>query len=45
MVSLEGGRTRKIEWPENTLFCVDPGANRDAILRGVSELRSARSVT
>ena len=33
MVSLEEGRTRKIEWPENTLFRARiPEANRDAIL-------------
>src|SRR6476646_4391998 len=32
-VSLEEGRTRKIEWPENTCFRAGiPGANRDAIL-------------
>src|SRR6478735_1837832 len=32
-VSLEEGRTRKIEWPENTFFRASiPGANRDAIL-------------
>jgi proteasome assembly chaperone (PAC2) family protein len=30
---LEEGRTRKIEWPENTFFRASiPGANRDAIL-------------
>jgi proteasome assembly chaperone (PAC2) family protein len=33
MVSLEEGRTRKIEWPENTFYRARiPGANRDAIL-------------
>jgi proteasome assembly chaperone (PAC2) family protein len=33
MVTLEGGRTRKIEWPENTFFSARiPGAERDAIL-------------
>jgi proteasome assembly chaperone (PAC2) family protein len=33
MVSLEEGRTRKIEWPENTFFRARiPGAGRDAIL-------------
>jgi proteasome assembly chaperone (PAC2) family protein len=33
MVTLEGGRTRKIEWPENTFFSARiPGADRDAIL-------------
>jgi len=33
MVSLEDGRTRKIEWPENSFFRGRiPGANRDAIL-------------
>jgi proteasome assembly chaperone (PAC2) family protein len=33
MVSLEGGRTRKIDWPENAFFRARiPGANRDAIL-------------
>ncbi|HEX4747472.1 MAG TPA: PAC2 family protein [Gaiellaceae bacterium] len=33
MVSLEGGRTRKIEWPENILYRARiPDANRDAIL-------------
>jgi proteasome assembly chaperone (PAC2) family protein len=33
MVTLEGGRTRKIEWPENTFFRARiPGADRDAIL-------------
>ena len=33
MVSLEEGRTRKIEWPENTFFRARiPDANRDAIL-------------
>jgi proteasome assembly chaperone (PAC2) family protein len=33
MVSLEGGRTRKIDWPENTFFRGRiPGADRDAIL-------------
>ena len=33
MVSLEEGRTRKIEWPENTFFRARiPGADRDAIL-------------
>jgi proteasome assembly chaperone (PAC2) family protein len=33
MVSLEGGRTRKIEWPENTFYRARiPGADRDAIL-------------
>jgi proteasome assembly chaperone (PAC2) family protein len=33
MVSLEEGRTRKIEWPENTFFRARiPEANRDAIL-------------
>jgi proteasome assembly chaperone (PAC2) family protein len=33
MVSLEEGRTRRIEWPENTFFRARiPGANRDAIL-------------
>jgi len=33
MVTLEGGRTRKIEWPENTFFGARiPGADRDAIL-------------
>jgi proteasome assembly chaperone (PAC2) family protein len=32
-VSLEEGRTRKIEWPENTFFRARiPGAGRDAIL-------------
>jgi proteasome assembly chaperone (PAC2) family protein len=32
-VSLEEGRTRKIEWPENTFFRASiPEANRDAIL-------------
>ena len=32
-VSLEEGRSRKIEWPENTFFRASiPGANRDAIL-------------
>ena len=32
-VSLEEGRTRKIDWPENTFFRASiPGANRDAIL-------------
>ena len=37
MVSLEEGQTRKIEWPENTFFRAPiPGANRDAIVRGVS---------
>jgi proteasome assembly chaperone (PAC2) family protein len=33
MVSLEEGRTRKIEWPENTFYRGRiPGADRDAIL-------------
>jgi proteasome assembly chaperone (PAC2) family protein len=33
MVSLEDGRTRTIEWPENSFFHGRiPGANRDAIL-------------
>ena len=33
MVSLEEGRTRKIEWPENTFYRARiPEANRDAIL-------------
>src|SRR5262245_56725507 len=33
MVSLEGDRTRKIEWPENTFFPARiPEAGRDAIL-------------
>jgi proteasome assembly chaperone (PAC2) family protein len=33
MVSLEEGRTRKIEWPENTFFRARiPNTNRDAIL-------------
>ena len=33
MVSLEDGRTRKIEWPENSFFRGRiPGAERDAIL-------------
>src|SRR6187402_3543884 len=33
MVSLEEGRTRKIEWPENTFYRARiPGAGRDAIL-------------
>ena len=33
LVSLEEGRTRKIEWPENTFFRARiPNANRDAIL-------------
>jgi proteasome assembly chaperone (PAC2) family protein len=33
MVSLEDGRTRKIDWPENAFFRARiPGANRDAIL-------------
>src|SRR5262249_6491971 len=33
MVSLEAGSTRKIDWPENTLFRGRiPGADRDAIL-------------
>jgi proteasome assembly chaperone (PAC2) family protein len=33
MVTLEGGRTRKIEWPENTFFSARiPDADRDAIL-------------
>ena len=33
MVSLEEGRTRKIDWPENAFFRARiPGANRDAIL-------------
>jgi proteasome assembly chaperone (PAC2) family protein len=33
MVALEDGRTRKIEWPENTFFRARiPGADRDAIL-------------
>ena len=33
MVSLEEGRTRKIEWPENTFFRARiPGAGRDAII-------------
>jgi proteasome assembly chaperone (PAC2) family protein len=33
MVSLEEGRTRKIEWPENTFFRARiPDTNRDAIL-------------
>ena len=33
MVSLEGGRTRKIEWPENTFYRARiPEADRDAIL-------------
>jgi proteasome assembly chaperone (PAC2) family protein len=33
LVSLEEGRTRKIEWPENSFFRGRiPGANRDAIL-------------
>ncbi len=33
MVTLEEGRTRKIEWPENTFFHAHiPGADRDAIL-------------
>jgi proteasome assembly chaperone (PAC2) family protein len=33
MVSLEGSRTRKIEWPENTFYRARiPGADRDAIL-------------
>ena len=33
MVSLEDGRTRKIEWPENSFFSGRiPGADRDAIL-------------
>ena len=33
MVSLEEGRTRKIEWPENTFYRARiPGADRDAIL-------------
>src|SRR6187402_3969216 len=33
MVSLEEGRTRKIEWPENTFFRARiPDADRDAIL-------------
>ncbi len=33
MVSLEEGRTRKIEWPENALFRARiPEANRDAVL-------------
>jgi proteasome assembly chaperone (PAC2) family protein len=33
LVSLEEGRTRKIEWPENTFFLARiPNANRDAIL-------------
>ena len=33
MVSLEEGRTRRIEWPENSFFRGRiPGANRDAIL-------------
>ncbi len=33
MVSLEDGRTRKIEWPENSFFRGRiPGADRDAIL-------------
>jgi proteasome assembly chaperone (PAC2) family protein len=33
MVSLEDGRTRKIDWPENTFYRAHiPGADRDAIL-------------
>jgi proteasome assembly chaperone (PAC2) family protein len=33
MVSLEEGRTRKIEWPENTFFRARiPGLDRDAVL-------------
>jgi proteasome assembly chaperone (PAC2) family protein len=33
LVSLEEGRTRKIEWPENTFYRARiPGADRDAIL-------------
>jgi proteasome assembly chaperone (PAC2) family protein len=33
MVSLEGGRTRKIEWPENAFFRARiPGIDRDAVL-------------
>jgi len=33
MVTLEEGRTRKIEWPENTFYRARiPGADRDAIL-------------
>lgn len=33
MVSLEDGRTRQIDWPENAFFRARiPGANRDAIL-------------
>jgi proteasome assembly chaperone (PAC2) family protein len=33
MVSLEEGRTRRIEWPENTFYRARiPGADRDAIL-------------
>src|SRR4029078_8426939 len=33
MVSLEEGRTRRIEWPENTFFRARiPGAGRDAII-------------
>ena len=33
MVSLEGGRTRKIEWPENTFFRARiPEVGRDAII-------------
>ena len=32
-VSLEEGRTRKIEWPENTFYrCRIPGTDRDAVL-------------
>jgi proteasome assembly chaperone (PAC2) family protein len=32
-VSMEGGSTRKIEWPENTLFRARiPGTNRDAVI-------------
>jgi predicted ATP-grasp superfamily ATP-dependent carboligase len=33
MVTLEGGRTRKIEWPENVFYRARiPDANRDAII-------------
>ncbi|HET9437140.1 MAG TPA: PAC2 family protein, partial [Gaiellaceae bacterium] len=33
MVTLEGGRTRKIEWPENVFYRARiPDANRDAVI-------------
>ncbi len=32
-VAMEEGRTRKIEWPENTFYCARiPGGGRDAVL-------------